>query len=77
MDEVKLGFYQHFKGMKYRVIGFAKHSETFEDMVIYEALYDNPVAKIWVRPAKMFTETIKKDGKTFKRFTYLGENEPK
>ena len=77
MDEVKLGFYQHFKGMKYRVIGLAKHSETLEDMVIYEALYDNPVAKIWVRPAKMFAETIEKDGKTFKRFTYLGENEPK
>ena len=77
MSEIKLGIYQHFKGMKYRVVGFAKHSETLEDMVIYEALYDNPVAKIWVRPTTMFTGVIEKDGKTFKRFEYLGENEPK
>lgn len=73
MSEIKLGIYQHFKGMKYRVIGVAKHSETLEDMVIYEALYDNPVAKIWVRPAKMFTEIIEKDGKKLKRFEYIGE----
>ena len=73
MSEIKLGIYQHFKGMKYRVVGFAKHSETLEDMVIYEALYDNPVAKIWVRPAKMFAETIEKDGKKLKRFEYIGE----
>ena len=28
---------------------------------------------IWVRPAKMWDETIERDGKTFKRFEYIGE----
>lgn len=38
---IQLGVYQHFKGKRYRVIGVAKHSDTFEDLVIYESLYDN------------------------------------
>ena len=39
MDAIPLGIYRHYKGNKYEVIGFAKHSETLEDMVIYKALY--------------------------------------
>lgn len=70
-QQIKLGKYRHFKGMEYNVIAIAKHSETLEDMVVYEALYDNKVSKIWVRPLKMFLETIEKDGKTFKRFEYI------
>ena len=70
-QQIKLGKYRHFKGNEYNVIAVAKHSETLEDMVVYEALYDNKVSKIWVRPLKMFLETIEKDGKTFKRFEYI------
>lgn len=68
---IKLGKYRHFKGNEYEVIAIAKHSETFEEMVVYKALYGD--GDIWVRPAKMWDETIERDGKTFKRFEYIGE----
>ena len=41
MPKIEPGTYQHFKGEKYRVIAVVKHSETLEDMVLYEALYHN------------------------------------
>ena len=69
MEEIKLGRYRHFKGNEYEVIGIAKHSETLEPMVIYKALYDN--GSLWVRPASMWNETVERDGKVFKRFTYI------
>ena len=56
----------HFKGGRYRLEGFAKDSETLEEMVVYRALYGE--GGLWVRPAKMFFETIERDGKTMKRF---------
>jgi hypothetical protein len=41
-------------------------------MVVYRALYgDN---KLWVRPKSMWDEEVIKDGKTYKRFTYIGED---
>lgn len=72
-NNIKNGIYQHYKGNKYEVIGIAKHSETLEDLVVYRALYDNKVSQLWVRPLKMFTETIENDGKEIKRFEYIGE----
>ena len=68
MNEIKLGKYRHFKGNMYEVLGFAKNSETCEDMVIYRALYGEK--DVWVRPASMWNETVEKDGKTFKRFQF-------
>ena len=70
MKKIKLGKYRHFKGNEYEVIGIAKHSETLEDMVIYRALYGEN--ELWVRPASMWSETINRDGKAFKRFEYIG-----
>ncbi len=69
--EIKLGKYKHFKGNEYRVIGVAKNSETLEETVVYRALYGEK--ELWVRPASMWNETIERDGKTFKRFEYVGE----
>lgn len=71
MSEIKLGKYRHFKGNEYEVIGIANHSETLEKMVIYRALYGEK--EYWVRPAKMWNEEITRDGKTFKRFEFIGE----
>ncbi|MBQ1988588.1 MAG: DUF1653 domain-containing protein [Clostridia bacterium] len=71
MDKIKLGKYRHFKGNEYEVIGIAKNSETLEETVVYRALYGEK--DLWVRPAYMWNETVERDGKTFKRFTYIGE----
>lgn len=70
---MKLGRYKHYKGKEYRAISIAKHSETLEDMVIYEALYDNSESKVWVRPKKMFEENVEVDKKTVPRFKYIGK----
>ena len=71
MDEIKPGHYRHFKGNEYEVIGLARHSETQEEMVVYRALYGD--FGLWVRPARMWNETVERDGKTFRRFTYIGQ----
>jgi hypothetical protein len=71
---MKLGLYRHSKtGKKYRVIGTAKHSETLEDLVVYEALYDNPRSKLWVRPKSMFLEEVIIEGKPVPRFVFESE----
>lgn len=72
-SKIKLGKYRHFKGNEYMVLGVAKHSETLEEFVVYEALYDNPKGRLWIRPLEMFLETIERDGKKFKRFEYIGD----
>ena len=69
--EIKKGLYRHFKGNMYRVLYTAKHSETMEDMVVYQALYGD--MGIWVRPRAMFCEEIVRDGKTIVRFEYVEE----
>ena len=73
---LKIGKYQHFKGSFYQVLHLAKHSENEEWMVVYLPLYDNEqgTREVWVRPLTMFDETIERDGKTFKRFTYIDNN---
>ncbi|MBO7051082.1 MAG: DUF1653 domain-containing protein [Prevotella sp.] len=38
-------------------------------MVIYQALYDDK--QYWVRPEKMFFETIEREGRIFARFTEI------
>ena len=72
MSEIKLGRYRHFKGNEYEVLYLAKHSETLEPMLVYRALYGEH--GVWVRPASMWNETVERDGKTYQRFTYIGEN---
>ena len=62
----------HSKGGHYRLEGFAKDSETLEEMVVYRALHGD--GGLWVRPAKMFFGTIERDGKTMKGFELTGES---
>ena len=68
---LKLGKYRHFKGKEYRLIGIAKHSETLEPMVIYQALYGKE--ELWVRPAEMWTEEVDRDGYKGPRFQFIEE----
>jgi len=58
--------YRHFKGNEYMVLHLAKHSETEEEMVVYQALYGE--RGIWVRPLNMFLEKVEVGGKSVDRF---------
>ena len=66
-------YYRHFKGNIYRVLHIAKHSETLEEMVVYQAMYGE--RGIWVRPLSMFEEEIERDGKTIRRFSPITAEE--
>ena len=54
MGKVESGYYKHFKGNIYRVLFEVKHTETGEDMVVYQAMYGN--ADTWARPKSMFID---------------------
>ena len=71
MEEIKCGRYRHFKGNEYRVLGTATHSETLEEMVVYQALYGE--RGLWVRPAAMWSETVNRADYHGPRFIYIGE----
>lgn len=50
MRDIEIGAtYKHFKGMKVEVMAIAKHTETMEELVIYE--HDGST---WARPYDMF-----------------------
>lgn len=67
MQEIKIGArYRHYKGNIYEITGFAKHSETAEDMIIYKSA---KTGETWVRPYKMWNEIVDNIGTL--RFTIL------
>jgi len=71
---IKPGLYIHSKsGKQYRVIGTAKHSETLEEYIVYEAQYDNELSKLWIRPISMWEEKVEVNGQLVKRFEYIEE----
>jgi hypothetical protein len=59
--------YQHYKGDLYRVLAVARHSETLEEVVVYQALYGE--YDIWVRPVSNWLETVTINDKITPRFT--------
>ncbi|MCX7920606.1 MAG: DUF1653 domain-containing protein [Clostridia bacterium] len=70
--KIKVGQkYRHFKGNEYLVLHVAKHSETLEDLVVYQALYGE--RGIWVRPLTMFLDQKEVNGKLVNRFDEIGE----
>ncbi|MDP3244727.1 MAG: DUF1653 domain-containing protein [bacterium] len=68
-QNLKFGRYRHFKGNEYKVLGVARHSETFEEMVVYQALYGE--GGLWIRPLAMFFEEVEVNGQRQPRFQYL------
>ncbi len=67
--EPRPGRYRHYKGNEYRVLGLARHSESLEPLVVYQALYGE--RGLWVRPAAMFVETIEVTGQRVPRFAFV------
>ena len=69
METIKAGVYRHFKGNLYRVLFTARHSETGEELVVYQALYGEKGC--WVRSAAMWQEVVKRENYTGPRFTWV------
>jgi Uncharacterized protein conserved in bacteria len=71
MVKMRKGIYRHYKGKEYRVLFVARHSESGEEMVVYQALYGEQ--GLWVRPLSMFREQVSVDGRLVPRFAYQPE----
>ncbi len=67
--QLQPGLYRHYKGPQYRVLGVARHSESEEQVVVYQALYGE--FGLWVRPLQMFCEQVVVDGETVPRFALV------
>ncbi|ASJ75239.1 DUF1653 domain-containing protein [Granulosicoccus antarcticus] len=50
------GIYRHYKGSQYQVLGMARHSETEEWLVVYQALYAE--RGFWLRPLSLWLEPV-------------------
>lgn len=69
LPAVRPGRYRHYKGNEYRVLGVARHTETEEPVVVYQALYGE--RGLWVRPAAMFVENVIVNGASMPRFAFV------
>lgn len=58
--------YEHYSGLRYKIIGVARHSETLEELIVYQALYGE--GDLWVRPLGMFLENVVINGQSQPRF---------
>lgn len=66
--------YRHYKGREYIVLAIAHHSETLEELVVYQAQYDTEdfdPKPVWVRPRAMFEDQIEVGGTLTDRFTVV------
>lgn len=61
------GWYRHYKGQYYQVLGLVQHSEENQPYVLYQPLYGEQ--KLWVRPLQMFSEQVLVDGQWLERFS--------
>jgi len=63
------GVYEHYKKKRYKVLAVARHSETLEELVVYQAFYGD--GDIWIRPISMFIENVLIGEKPSPRFQLL------
>lgn len=69
---MKIGIYQHYKGNYYQILGVSRHSETLEELVVYQSLYGD--FGLWVRPKNLFLGTLMVDDQETQRFKFVSEN---
>lgn len=62
------GYYRHYKNKPYKVLDIVRHSETLEQLALYQTLYKNELSSMWVRPLAMFEENVIIEGKSVARF---------
>lgn len=72
-NSIKAGVYKHYKGNLYEVLAVARHTETEEELVVYNALYGE--RGTWVRPLDMFCGSVEIDGKILPRFEFIEDSE--
>lgn len=63
--------YRHYKGDSYRVVDIVLDSTTDTWAVLYEGLYENPAAKLFVRQVSEWREVVEWEGKKVERFTLV------
>ncbi len=75
MPLIEGAIYEHVKtGTKYRLLAVAKETKELGEYVVYEALYDNPVSKYWIRTKEEFIGTaVRPDGTPHPRFRLVSE----
>jgi hypothetical protein len=70
--ELKVGqIWKHYKGKHYKMVIFAKHSETGEELVVYQRQEDG---NVYARPVDLFFNDVEWEGKTVSRFTFVSDN---
>ena len=70
MTKIPTGLYRHYKNKNYRVVDIAKDKD-LNDIVIYEALYENDISKLWVQPVERFLGKVYCEGESVPRFTKI------
>lgn len=70
MADVPVGNYLHYKNKPYKVLGTAKHADSGERFIIYQAMYGD--RELWIRPESVFIEFVEVDGERVPRFSYTG-----
>ena len=66
---IQPGRYRHYKGKEYQVLGCARHTETEEEFVVYQALYGE--RGLWIRPKTMFLEIVESGTTSIPRFSLV------
>jgi hypothetical protein len=69
LPSIQTGIYEHYKKLRYQVMGVVRHSESCEAMVLYRPLYGE--GAMWVRPYEMFIEDVVIEGVRRPRFALV------
>ena len=76
--QLKVGqIWKHYKeDHLYKIIALPKHSDTYENMVVYEAQYEptDTDNKLWVKETAEFLKEIEWQGKRVPRFELISDN---